>query len=201
VQSVLARTADLGVASLPIDHPGLDVHWIAEAPCVAAVRAHDRLAQQDVISMADLAGRRLIVTANPYRLRRRVNEAIDRASVSLAGILDTNASFAALCAARAGLGIAIVESVTALGMPIEGLVIRPLDVPIRFFWGVVTPLAKPVPPSVEAVIAALKAVAAETLPGFRVHDPADRESLMDMLYGSTSLTDAPSSDQRGDVGP
>jgi DNA-binding transcriptional LysR family regulator len=198
VQSVLARTADIGIASLPIDHPGLDVHWIAEAPCVAAVAASDPLAARDVVSMADLADRRLIVAANPYRLRRRVDEAIRRACVSVAGILDTNASFAALCAARAGLGIAVIEPVTAVGMPMSGLAIRPLDVPIRFFWGVVTPVARPVPPTIEALIGTLQGIAAELLQGFRLHDPADRESLMEAVYGSAAPAHPVPSDQKGD---
>jgi DNA-binding transcriptional LysR family regulator len=138
------------------------------------------------------------VAANPYRLRRRVDEAIRRACVSVAGILDTNASFAALCAARAGLGIAVIEPVTAVGMPMSGLAIRPLDVPIRFFWGVVTPVARPVPPTIEALIGTLQGIAAELLQGFRLHDPADRESLMEAVYGSAAPAHPVPSDQKGD---
>ncbi|WP_234844389.1 LysR family transcriptional regulator, partial [Sinorhizobium meliloti] len=37
VQSVLARTADFCVTSLPADQPGLEVHGVFQGPCVAAV--------------------------------------------------------------------------------------------------------------------------------------------------------------------
>src|SRR5690606_20082053 len=43
VQAVIARTADIGIASLPLDHPGIEVHWVAEVPSFAVVAASDPL--------------------------------------------------------------------------------------------------------------------------------------------------------------
>ena len=37
VESVLAQRFDIGLATLPLDHRGLEIHWIGEAPCVAVV--------------------------------------------------------------------------------------------------------------------------------------------------------------------
>lgn len=55
VHEVLTRTADIGLVTLPIGHAGLDIHWIAEAPCVALVQSGDPLAAQPHIALRDLA--------------------------------------------------------------------------------------------------------------------------------------------------
>ncbi|CAN7349961.1 LysR family transcriptional regulator [Bosea sp. LjRoot90] len=183
VQSVATHVAEIGITSLPVDHPALEIHWIGEAPCVVAVRADDPLAQAETIPLAAVAGRRLIAMANPFRWRRRVDAALERAGVKPAGMLDANTSNTALMAARAGLGIAILEPVIAYGMPLEGVAIRKLDVPISFLWGVVTPYGRPATPLVDGLIAALEAISRETLPGFVKHPPTARERLMVELFG------------------
>lgn len=183
VQSVATHVAEIGVTSLPVDHPALEIHWIGEAPCVAAVRADDPLAAAQTIPLAAVEGRRLITMANPFRWRRRVDMALEQAGVRPASILDANTSNTALMAARAGLGIAILEPVVAYGMPLDGVAIRKLDVPISFFWGVVTPYGRPSTPLVEGLVAALEAVARETLPGFVKHPPTARDRLMADISG------------------
>jgi DNA-binding transcriptional LysR family regulator len=184
IQLVQAHSADLGIATLPIEHPGVDVLWIGEAPCVAAVPADDALAQRPVIRMADLAGRRLITMANPYRLRRRVDEALARAGVSPASLIDTNSALTALGAARAGLGVALIEPASAYGLPLEGVAVRPLDVAIPFLFGAIVPAARPLTPTLEALSLALQDMAAALLPDFRLHDAAGREALAAAIYGA-----------------
>src|SRR4051794_14771585 len=132
VQQVLSHAADFGLASLPVEHPGLEVHWIAEAPCVAALVPGDALAQHQVVGLRDLAQRRVITMANPYRLRRRVDDAFAAAGTTPARIIDTNSSLTALALARQGLGAAIVEPVMASALELQGVVLRPLDVRIPF---------------------------------------------------------------------
>ena len=51
VQAVLAKTVDLGVVSLPLEHRGLELHWIGEAACVAVLAADSPLAAEPVLSM------------------------------------------------------------------------------------------------------------------------------------------------------
>lgn len=186
VQAVLARSADFGIASLPLEHPGLDVHWVADAPCVVALGASDPLAAQDVVRLADLAERRIITLANPYRLRHRVDEALERAGVTPQRIIDVNASMTALAMARAGLGAAIVEPATVCGIPLEGIVMRVLDHTIPFLFGAISSAARPLTPTVAAVIEAARA-AALAMPGCRLHDSSGAEALANTVYGKASL--------------
>jgi DNA-binding transcriptional LysR family regulator len=183
VQAVLSRRAELGLASLPVDHPGLETHWVAEAPCVIVLAAEDPLASQAVVSLRALAARRLLTVANPFRLRRRVAQALDAIGVTPPAIMAMNTSLTALSAVRAGLGVAVVEPVTAYGTPIAGVVVRPLDVTIPFLWGVVTPFGRPLDGTVAALIDALRHTAAALLPGFRLRDLNDREAIAAAVYG------------------
>lgn len=186
-QSVLSRTADFGIVSLPISFSGIDVRFIAEMPCVAAVSAGDPLAGLDRIPAAALAERRLITMADPFRMRRLVDDGLTRAGVRPQGLLEVNTSISALSAVRAGLGVAIIEPSTAYGIPVEGVAVRPLEVDIPYFWALITPSGNPPTPLVESIIDSVQAVATELLPGLRFHDPASRETLMEAIYGAKEL--------------
>jgi DNA-binding transcriptional LysR family regulator len=183
VQQVLSHAADFGLASLPVEHPGLEVHWIAEAPCVAALAPDDPLARQEVVALRELAQRRVITMANPYRLRRRVDDAFAAAGTTPARMIDTNSSLTALALVRRGLGAAIVEPVMACALELQGVVLRPLDVGIPFLFGAISPAARPLPPGVRALNEALVKAAAGLIPGFRLHDMAGTDLLSNLIYG------------------
>jgi len=166
-QSVAARTADLGVSSLPVSSPELTLHWSAEAPCVAVLRQDDPLAAEGVVQLRQLTGRRLIATGNPYRLRRRVDDALREAGVAPQAVIDANTSLAAMGAVRAGLGVALIEPVTPASFPLEGVVYRPVDADIPFAWGMVTAMGRPVPAAIRSLMAEIAVVSAATIRGLR----------------------------------
>lgn len=184
VQAVLARSADFGIASLPLEHPGLDVHWIADAPCVVALAVDDPLAGNDVVRLADLAERRIITLANPFRLRHRVDEALARAGVAPQRIIDVNSSMTALTMVRVGLGVALVEPATVVGVPLEGIVMRTLDQTIPFLFGAISPAAHPLSPTVAAMIDAARAVAL-AMPGCRLRELGGDGALAEAIYGNS----------------
>lgn len=192
VEAVLDRTADLGIASLPIEHPGLDLHWVAESNCVAVLRADDALAAKPVVPLAALASRRLIAVALPYRLRRHIDAALNRVHVSPAAVLDTNTSIEAMGAVRAGLGIAVVEPAIPASVPLDGLAVRPLDIAIPFFWGVFTPVGSPVPPAIQGLIAALRTAVRAAIPEIRLDEKPSRTLRLNALHGvAANTTEAP----------
>ena len=185
VQAVLSRSADFGIASLPLEHPGLDVHWVADAPCVVALAVSDPLAGNSVVRLADLSERRIITLANPFRLRHRIDEALKRAGVAPQQIIDVNSSMTALTMVRAGLGAAIVEPATVVGVPIEGIVMRVLDHTIPFLFGAISAAAHPLTPTVAALIDAARTVAL-AMPGCRLREPGGDETLAEAVYGNVA---------------
>ncbi|AHC47996.1 LysR family transcriptional regulator [Achromobacter deleyi] len=188
VHAVLSGAAQLGATSLPLEHRGLTVHWIGQAPCVVALPENDPAARHEVVPVAELAGRRVITMANPYRLRRRLDAALGHA----AGAIETNSSVNALAAVRAGLGVSVLEPITAYGAPMAGVAIRPIDLDIPFFFGVITSQSQPLTPACQAMADALAQAAAQLLPGFVLHDACQHGALLQSIYGDDApLTDTP----------
>lgn len=182
VHAVLTGAAQLGATSLPLEHRGLTVHWIGQAPCVVALPENDPAAAHGVVPVSELAGRRLITMANPYRLRRRLDAALAPAG-NAPGTIETNSSVNALAAVRAGLGVSVLEPITAYGAPMAGVAIRPIDLDIPFFFGVITPQSQPLTPACQAMADALAGAAAALLPGFVLHDACEHSALLQSIYG------------------
>ncbi len=180
VHAVLTGAVQLGASSLPLEHRGLQVHWIAQLACVAVLPQHDPLAACAKVPLAALAQRRLITMSNPFRLRHRLDAVLTesgRAPGRHEALIETNSSINAQALVRAGLGVAVLEPLTAHGAPLEGVVVRPLDVDIPFFFGVITPQSRPLSAPVRALADALLQAAA-ALPGFVQHDVADHATLL-----------------------
>ena len=180
VHAVLNGAVQIGASSLPLEHRGLQVHWIGELPCIAVLRHDDPLARHTTVPLAELAGRRLVTMSNRFRLRHRIDTvmaAAGRPDDGRGALVETNSSINAQALVRAGLGGAVLEPLTPHGTQLEGLVVRPLDTHIPFFFGVITPQARTPSAAVLALADALLDAARE-LPGFVQHDAADHATLL-----------------------
>lgn len=184
VQAVLSKTFDLGMISLPLEHRGLELHWIGEAPCVAVLAEDSELAGESVLSMAQLAGQTLVSISNPFRFRRRINKAFENAGLEPAHILDTNTSLIAMQMARVGLGVALVDPFTAFGVPLQGVVVRPIESTIPFYFGLVSAHASPLSDVAKALVEALKTTSQSLLPGMTLHPANRHDALMQAIYAS-----------------
>jgi DNA-binding transcriptional LysR family regulator len=182
VQAVLSKTMDLGAVSLPLEHRGLDIHWIGEAPCVAVLPASSELASYDVLSMELLAQQTLITMANPYRFRRRVDKAFHDAGGPPTRMLDTNTSLVAMQMARVGLGVALVDPFTAMGVPLDGVVVRPIACNIPFFFGLISAFASPLSDVTRALIDEIATSAKLLLPHMVMHEASAHDALLQSIY-------------------
>ncbi|ABE36020.1 bacterial regulatory helix-turn-helix, lysR family protein [Paraburkholderia xenovorans LB400] len=178
VQALLARTVEVGVATLPLDHATLDLHYIVEAPCVAVLHADHPLAGPGVLALQDIAAHPVVTVANRYRLRRRIDAAFADAGLQPVIALETNASLNAVMAAHARLGVALVDPATAFGTRIAGTVVRRIDAHIPFLFGVVTLPGKPLSSGASRLIEALGHVCVDLLPDAVRHAAAQHDALM-----------------------
>ena len=182
VQAVLSKTMDLGAVSLPLEHRGLDIHWIGEAPCVAVLPATSALASYAELPMELLAQQTLITMANPYRFRRRVDKAFHDAGGPMPQMLDTNTSLVAMQMARVGLGIALVDPFTAMGVPLEGVVVRPIACNVPFFFGLISALASPLSDVTRVLIDEIATSAKVLLPHMVMHEASVHDALLQSIY-------------------
>ncbi|KPW48745.1 Transcriptional regulator, LysR family [Pseudomonas syringae pv. antirrhini] len=182
VQAVLSKTMDLGAVSLPLEHRGLQIHWIGEASCVAVLPADSPLAAHDVLSMELLRQQTLITMANPYRFRRRIDKAFHDAGGEPPRMLDTNTSLIAMQMARVGLGIALVDPFTAIGVPLQDVVVRPIACSIPFFFGLISAFASPLSEVASALVEEIAVCAKVLLPEMIMHEASAHDALLQSIY-------------------
>lgn len=192
VQTVMAGAAQLGAASLPLEHRGLQVLWIGQAPCVAVLAENDPLAKgSGPLALSALSSRRIVTLSNPYRLRHRIDAALSSMDTA-GGVIETDSSVNAQALVRAGLGVALLDPLTALGVPMQGVRTLPLDRDIPFFFGVVVPDGRPPTQRLKALADALRE-AARLVPGFVEHPPSAHAGLLQAAQATPSAAETTTS--------
>lgn len=164
--AIITGEADIGLSSLPLEHHQVELHWIGQSRCVVALPQEDPLAALPQLAISDLAGRRIIAPWNLQRLRGRFEKALKKNKIPAYETIETNSSANILACVRAGLGVAILEPVSAWGMPLEGVVIRPLAEEIPYFFGVITPVSRQINATTQSLIDTLATASSHLLPEF-----------------------------------
>nr|WP_233154691.1 LysR family transcriptional regulator [Candidimonas nitroreducens] len=182
VKSVAGESVDLGIASLPIQSQGTHIHWVAEVSCVLALPKGHRLARHETVALSALGDSPIITMANPYRLKHRLDQAMAQNEIHPSFSIETNSTLNALAMVRNGMGISIVEPVSALGGSMDDIVIRPIDVHIPYLFGVITAKGALGGEHVARLIGCLKDQARLRLPKLVEHDPQNLAAIMGSLY-------------------
>lgn len=106
---------------------------------VAVLPAGHALAQRPVLSPSDFAGQAFIsfAPADPYR--QQVDALFGEAGVDRDLRLETPSAVSVCALVRQGLGLGIVNPLTALELAGEGMVVRPLSVSIPFHVALIRP--------------------------------------------------------------
>ena len=173
VRAVADRTADFGISAMPLEHAALECKVLCESQLVAAVAKNGSLDVAGPLAIAALTDNRLLTVGNAYRIRSKINRTLADAGVTPASEIVTNSSLNALMAARAGLGIAIIDPVTAYGIPVDGIAIRPLEKTMPYVWGLFSAAGRTLPSELSSFVAGFRAACATTIPDCVFHDPAD----------------------------
>jgi DNA-binding transcriptional LysR family regulator len=131
-QALAEQRFDLGLSEASEAPPGVAWQALFEADEVAVLPAAHRLCRKQVLQPQDFEGERFISLAvsDPYR------QAIDRLfaerGVNRLQCLETESAVAICAMVRQGLGVAIVNPLTALECVGNGLKVRPLSVAVPF---------------------------------------------------------------------
>ena len=183
-QEVRGGRAEIGFSSLPLDTPGLDVLRLYSAPDVVALRKDDALAELDVVPLSAFAGRRLATMLDPLRFQLHIARALAARGIETGPVIRTNISYGALQIVRQTGVAAIIDPVTAYGLGLPDVVIRPIDVTVPFYWGVLAAEKRPLRPVARALVDAVEAVAERSITGFKKLDPAQAGQLVTGLVSA-----------------
>lgn len=177
-QEVRSGRAEIGFSSLPLDTPGLDVLRLYSAPDVVALRKDDALADLDIVPLSAFAGRRIATLLDPLRFQLHIARALSARGIETGPVIRTNIAYGALQIVRQTGVAAIIDPLTAYGLNLPDVVIRPIDVRILFHWGVVAPEKRPLRPVAQALMEAVEAVAERSIAGFKKLDPVQAGQLV-----------------------
>lgn len=138
VEWVAARQLDLGVGLHFARHAGVVAEPLVKLELFCALPPDDPLAARAVIEVGDLEGRDLITLSNHDRTQIALEALLDRHRISPRRRIEVFwTSVAAELAAR-GVGIALVDQLTASRLPAGAIALRPfrpmLSLDLHLFW-------------------------------------------------------------------
>jgi len=140
VHTVRQRTADLGFSAFPVDHERLTCLAKFESCLVAVVKKGGIYDTGDPLPLSLFSDVRLATVGNSFRVRNQIMSALNDQNIPLKAEILTNSSLNAVMAARSDLGIAICDPVTAFGVPVEGVSVRPIATHFKYGWGMFSAL-------------------------------------------------------------
>ena len=162
-QALSEQRFDAGLSETTQAPAGVELRTILQANEVAVLPHGHRLAARAQLQPGDFEGERFISLAPGDPYRAEIDRVFAQAGVQRITSLETTSAVAVCALVRQGLGVAIVNPLTALEMAQaagsgSGLVVRPLSVAIAFTVSLLLPdVAAPHPlrgALVDAVLAA-----------------------------------------------
>jgi DNA-binding transcriptional LysR family regulator len=125
VDALLDRSADIGVALMPNDHPNLVRVRNYHCGFVCVLPSGHRLARKPSVAAADLVDERVVGSPPDTPYGQALMRAYGRASSSLQVHFHVRSAISACWQVQAGSCIAVVDQAAVFGPTLPGLVIRP----------------------------------------------------------------------------
>lgn len=160
-QALSEQRHDLGLVERHEAPAGCELQTLLVADEVAVLPAAHPLAARARLRPEDFADQPFVSLSPTDVYRQQIDAVFAAAGVARALRMDTPSAVAVCALVRQGLGLGIVNPLTALEMAGPDLVVRPLSVAIPFHVALVRPLGRPQHPLRADLEAALHAAAAQ----------------------------------------
>ncbi|ESZ46904.1 LysR substrate-binding domain-containing protein [Mesorhizobium sp. M0179] len=123
---------DLGIVADEIDRTGVEVSEFAQFPVAVAVPKGHPLESLDIIRPIDLAGCPFIALAPEDTTRRDAEHVLKEAGVAVRTVMETPYSTTICAMVAAGVGVGLVDPLTAQPYEGRGLTLRPFEPALYF---------------------------------------------------------------------
>ena len=158
---IAKRQVDIGILKEPVTHPGISVVPLAECGTVCVMPAQHALARRAEVTVAALVREPLVLLGRDTAWRSDL-QALFRGAPRMPAVrIDTHSAAAACAFVREGLGVGVLPELLAAQFAGKGLVLRPLDVPIRHRFLVGSPAGLHRSSLVEEFAQAARAIATQ----------------------------------------
>jgi DNA-binding transcriptional LysR family regulator len=172
-QALSEQRFDLGIGETTEAPTGVELRPLLTANEVAVLPANHALCRKATLQPQDFANERFISLAEGDPYRQAIDAMFVSAGVQRATLLETASAVAVCAMVQQGLGVAIVNPLTAAAMAGPQLVVRPLSMAIPFSVGLLLPQVAAPHPLRDALVEAIaqsgaRAIIAGTLPAHRL---------------------------------
>jgi DNA-binding transcriptional LysR family regulator len=151
---------DVGITRMPLQDARVECEPLLTGRCVLVMRPDHPLARKRVVSIAELAGERMVQTSQGNIHRELVAGAFASAGIPYAGSVDTPTGLSACQFVARGLGLAIMDPYAFRAAEGFGIVARPLRPALEFSLGFFFPAARPRSNLVKAFVQATRTAVA-----------------------------------------
>jgi DNA-binding transcriptional LysR family regulator len=143
LDAVAMRQADLGVAVVPDDAPGVEIEPLPGPNAVCVLPAGHPLAAERTVRPRHLAGVPMLMISDYSLLQQRIMQRFEAAKVRLNIVGDSSYS-APICALVAeGVGVSVVDALTAWAYEGRGVVVRPFAPAVPYELKLIHPAGQP----------------------------------------------------------
>ena len=158
-----AQRYDLGLTERDLPPSGTRLEPLLASDEICVLPEHHRLLAKRILHPIDFAGERFVSLAptDPYRIQ--MDEVFRQHGVAREMVLETHSAVSVCSMVQEGVGLAIVNPLTALAFAGRGVSLRRFSVSIPFRVNIARPEYRPSTPLVDRFIAVLKAEAASLL--------------------------------------
>jgi len=139
---IAAQLYDIGIAELPVDDPAIEAKPLS-MDCVCALPEGHPLAAHEVITPALIARTPVIALGRDHMTHFRLFQAFEEAGVAWQPKIECQLFAPACNLVAEGLGVAVIDPVTAADHRSHGIVTRPFEPRIPFDVAILYPANQP----------------------------------------------------------
>ena len=155
-----AQRFDLGLSEQTAAPPGTSAEVLLTLDEVAVLPRGHALAKRQWLTLQDFADVPFVSLSPDDPYRRQIDARFAEAGIARSQRVETHSAAAVCAMVQQGLGLAIVNPLTALAEASDRLAVRRLAFSIPFTVAALRPLYRPPQPDVEPMLAALRQQAA-----------------------------------------
>ncbi|MGX9374295.1 LysR family transcriptional regulator [Pantoea ananatis] len=147
-----AQRYDLGITETQHAPAGTDRQALLTCDEVCVLPQHHRLTQRALLTPQDFAGENYVSLSRTDSYRQLLDALFHEQGVTRRMVMETHSAASVCAMVQAGVGISVVNPLTALDYADSGVVMRPFSVAVPFTVSLVRPQHRPASALVEAFV-------------------------------------------------
>lgn len=161
LETLSTQQVDLGFATLETEHAAVTIETLIEAPLCCVLPETHRLAARTCLQVKDLENENFITLGPELGVRLQIDRMFEEAGISRRLVVEAQVSATACAFVREGVGLALVDPITASQFLSTGLVARRFEPAIPYRYSLIVPNHRPRSRLVSPFLKILKSALAE----------------------------------------